>query len=155
MKVEVRLVNEETVGLPAVNGHAAGIDVGSTEMWVTYSNLEGQTCQFMTGCRTEELTCLVEHLFNEGVTDVAMESTGIYGDSLRSMLEDRRQRQHPAAPAPFGGFIPSLAHGTRLPARGTGVHAGTRIDCRTERCRTGKDTASTGFDEHQTVPFYQ
>jgi transposase len=89
MKVEVRIVNEETVGLPAVNGHAAGIDVGSTEMWVTYTNLEGQTCQFMTGCCTDELSGLVEHLFNEGVTDVAMESTGIYGDNLRSMLEDR------------------------------------------------------------------
>jgi transposase len=89
MKVEVRIVSEETTGLPVVNKHAAGIDVGSTEMWVTYSNLNGQTCQLMTGCCTEELDYLVGHLQKEGVTDVAMESTGIYGDNLRSMLEER------------------------------------------------------------------
>jgi transposase len=89
MKVEVKIVSEEVMGLPVVNEHAAGIDVGSTEMWVTYTNLEGQTCQFMTGCCTEELEYLVEHLWMEGVTDVAIESTGIYGDNVRSMLADK------------------------------------------------------------------
>jgi hypothetical protein len=78
MEVEVRLVSEETMGLPVVNKHAAGIDVGSTEMWVTYSNPDGQTCQLMTGCCTEDLEYLTGHLQKEGVTDVAMESTGIY-----------------------------------------------------------------------------
>jgi hypothetical protein len=89
MKVEVKIVSETAAGLPVVNAHAAGTDVGSTEMRVTYTNPEGQTCQFMTGCCTEDLEYPVEHPVREGVKDVAMESTGIYGDNLRSMLEER------------------------------------------------------------------
>jgi transposase len=85
---DIKILSNQTQGMPVVNYHAAGIDVGSTEMWVTYTNLSGETCQFRTGCFTRDLEALVKQLLIEGVTDVAMESTGIYGDPLRNMLEN-------------------------------------------------------------------
>jgi len=75
-------------GLPVINFHAAGIDVGSTVMAVSYTDGSGNQCLCKTGCFTEELRELVDLLGNEGVKDVAMEATGVYWMSLYEMLED-------------------------------------------------------------------
>jgi hypothetical protein len=83
-----KILSESTTGMPVLNYHVAGIDVGTTEMWITYTNAKRQTCQFMTGSCTQDLSEIVETFLSEGVTAVAMESTGIYGDPLRSMLEN-------------------------------------------------------------------
>jgi transposase len=80
-------IKEKLSGLPIVNFHAAGIDIGSREMWVTYTNREGQICQFRTGSFTENLEEITHVLVREGITDVAMESTGVYGGPLREQLE--------------------------------------------------------------------
>jgi hypothetical protein len=133
---KVRIVNESVAGLPIVNYHAAGMDAGSTEMWVTCTNRAKQTCQFMTACYTGNLDELVSHLQSEEVTDVAMESTGIYGDPLRAKLEagrckdksnrdqsltvqkarpqDRWQRQRLVTSVSFGRFVPQIAHRVRV-----------------------------------------
>jgi hypothetical protein len=79
-------VKELLKGLPIVNHHAAGIDVGSSEMWVTYTNPEGKICQFKSGCFTKDLDEIAIFL-KEEVTTVAMESTGVYGGPLREKLE--------------------------------------------------------------------
>lgn len=75
-------------GLPVINFHAAGIDVGSTVMAVSYTDREGNQCLCKTGCFTKELNELVILLQSEGVKDVAMEATGVYWMSLYEMLED-------------------------------------------------------------------
>jgi hypothetical protein len=80
-------VKEMLTGLPILNHHACGIDVGSKEMWVTYTNPEGKICQFISGCFTKDLNEIVTLLQREEVTDVAMESTGVYGGPLREKLE--------------------------------------------------------------------
>jgi transposase len=56
-------------------------------MWVTYANPEGKVCQFRSGCFTTDLDEIVRILQSEKVTDVAMESTGVYGGPLREKLE--------------------------------------------------------------------
>jgi hypothetical protein len=80
-------VKELLTGLPIVNYHAAGIDVGNKEMWVTYTNPEGCKCQFKSECFTKDLDEIVHIFLKERVTDVAMESTGVYGGPLREKLE--------------------------------------------------------------------
>ena len=75
-------------GLPIINFHAAGIDVGSTVMAVSYTDSTGCQCLCKTGCFTKELRELVALLRKEGVLDVAMEATGIYWMSLYDMLEE-------------------------------------------------------------------
>jgi len=75
-------------GLPVINFHAAGIDVGSTVMAISYTDSTGNQCLCKTGCFTKELSDLVNLLGKEGVKDVAMEATGVYWMSLYEMLED-------------------------------------------------------------------
>jgi hypothetical protein len=48
-----------------VNHHAAGIDMGSKEMVVTYTNPDGRICQFQSGCFTKDLDETVHILQRE------------------------------------------------------------------------------------------
>jgi len=75
-------------GLPVINFHAAGIDVGSTVMAVSYTDNTGNQVVLKTGCFTKELRELSLLLATEGVKDVAMEATGVYWMSLYEILED-------------------------------------------------------------------
>jgi len=86
---------EETVkkkrfsqGLPVLNPFAAGIDVGDTRHDVAISDgVSGhEVREYLTF--TEDLTDLVNWLKSEGITTVAMESTGIYWLNLYLMLEE-------------------------------------------------------------------
>ena len=84
-----KILRKGTVsGLPVINFHAAGIDVGSTVMAIAYTDSTGNQCLCKTGCFTKELSELVNLLGKEGVKDVAMEATGVYWMSLYEMLED-------------------------------------------------------------------
>lgn len=75
-------------GLPVFNFNAAGIDVGDTEYDVAIS--DGATGfevrQYKTF--TEDLRNLVDWLVSEGITTVAIESTGVYWLNLYLMLEE-------------------------------------------------------------------
>jgi len=82
------LKKEKISGLPVINFHAAGIDVGSTLMVVFYTDGMGYQCLLRTGGFTKELKELSLLLASEGVKDVAMEATGVYRMGLYEMLEE-------------------------------------------------------------------
>jgi transposase len=75
-------------GLPVFNHYAAGIDVGDTMYDVAISDgAEGhEVREYPTF--TDDLTDLVDWLVSEGITTVAIESTGIYWLNLYLMLEE-------------------------------------------------------------------
>lgn len=75
-------------GLPVINPHAAGIDVGDTQYDVAISDGESgyETREYPSF--TEDLAELVNWLKAEGITTVAIESTGVYWLNLYLMLEE-------------------------------------------------------------------
>jgi transposase len=76
-------------GLPKVQEHAAGIDIGSRSHWVCvgYSDTDDSRYIREFPAHTEGLHQLVAFLREHGVTTVAMESTGIYWIPLYELLE--------------------------------------------------------------------
>ena len=75
-------------GLPVINPHAAGIDVGDTQYDVAISDGESGYETREYPCFTEDLVRLVSWLKTEGITTVAIESTGVYWLNLYLMLEE-------------------------------------------------------------------
>jgi transposase len=75
-------------GIPVINFHAAGIDVGSMLMTVSFTDTAGNQCLYETSGFTNDLKSLVSLLKEQGITDVAMEATGIYWMSLYELLEE-------------------------------------------------------------------
>jgi transposase len=75
-------------GLPVFNPYSAGIDVGDTLYDVAIS--DGATGHEVREYKTftEDLTNLVNWLVSEGITTVAIESTGVYWLNLYLMLEE-------------------------------------------------------------------
>lgn len=76
--------------MPIINGHAAGVDVGSVEHYVCVpadAVPAGQSNVRGFGGFTEDLNQLVEWLQGCAVTTVAMESTGVYWIALAQKLE--------------------------------------------------------------------
>ena len=74
--------------LPVRHRHAAGIDIGSRSHWVAaapHADGSPDVAEFDT-C-TEGLLALVDWLRQRGITTVAMEATGIYGDILFALLQ--------------------------------------------------------------------
>lgn len=69
-----------------VHPHAAGIDVGSRSHFVAIGQSPDQVQEF--SCYTSSLHELCRWLRSEGVTDVALESTGNYWQALFVMLQD-------------------------------------------------------------------
>lgn len=75
-------------GMPVQHLYAAGIDVGDTMHDVAISDGAGGHEVREYGSFTEDLTNLVAWLKSEGITTVAMESTGVYWLNLYLMLEE-------------------------------------------------------------------
>jgi transposase len=75
-------------GLPVINEHAAGIDVGDTFHAIAFSNREGNLEVRESLSFTTDLNELVKLLKEEGITTAAMESTGVYWLNLYLMLEE-------------------------------------------------------------------
>ncbi len=75
-------------GLPAFNPHAAGVDVGDSGFDVAISDGKNghEVRKYLSF--TEDTRLLVAWLVSEGITTVAMESTGVYWLNLYLMLED-------------------------------------------------------------------
>jgi len=46
-------------GLPVINFHAAGMDVGNTVMAIAYTDSAGNQCLCKSGCFTGEMFCCV------------------------------------------------------------------------------------------------
>ncbi len=89
---EKRRVKKEKVvynsGLPVLNAHAAGIDVGDTKYDVALYDRRGRLVTREYGAFTEDLCALVGWLSQEKITTVAIESTGVYWLCLYVMLEE-------------------------------------------------------------------
>lgn len=87
-KSEFQKRKKHSQGLPVINPHVAGIDVGDTQYDVAISDgITGfEVRQFSTF--TEDLFDLVKWLVNAGITTVAIESTGVYWLNLYLMLEE-------------------------------------------------------------------
>lgn len=86
--MEINKRSELKMELPMLNLHSAGIDVGSMLMTVSYKALDGYTYLFESTGFTRDLKILVKTLVDAGVTDAAMEATGVYWMSLYELLED-------------------------------------------------------------------
>lgn len=74
--------------LPAIQPDVAGIDLGSGEHWVCGPRRsDGRPNVRIFGVTTPRLEKLADWLIEEGVTSVAMESTGVYWIPLYELLE--------------------------------------------------------------------
>lgn len=74
---------------PLLNPHAAGIDIGATELYVAVPPECADKPIRCFGTFTEDLIAIADWLKSCGVTSVAMESTGVYWIPIFQMLEDR------------------------------------------------------------------
>jgi transposase len=74
-------------GLPIYNPHCAGIDVGDTAHDVAIGTDSGHEVRKYQSF-TEDLVKMVQWLQSEGITTVAMESTGVYWLNLYLLLEE-------------------------------------------------------------------
>lgn len=72
--------------MPVVNPHAAGIDVGSRSHFVAIGQRAEDVREF--GVYSDDLESLCKWLKAEGVTAVALESTGTYWQNLFVKLQD-------------------------------------------------------------------
>jgi transposase len=73
--------------LPVLHPHAAGIDIGSTEIWVAVPPPAAAQPVRQFGTYTPDLHALVAWLRECQIETVAMESTGIYWIPLFELLE--------------------------------------------------------------------
>jgi len=80
-------VKKYSKNLSVINAHAAGIDIGDSEHYVAIEKGDGYEVRSFNAF-TEGLKAIVAWLILEGITTVAMESTGIYFLSLYTMLEE-------------------------------------------------------------------
>ena len=69
--------------LTIINEHAAGIDIGSREIFIALPNKEVKSFSTFTS----SFISAVEYLKANGITTVAMESTGVYWVTLFDMIE--------------------------------------------------------------------
>lgn len=87
-KTRDRSQQRKAIGLPVLQQHAAGIDIGSTEHWgCCPPKPDGSLNVRRFGTRSCDLQELAEWLKAEGVESVAMESTSVYWIPLYELLE--------------------------------------------------------------------
>jgi transposase len=83
-KEEVKMISR----LSVINSTAAGIDVSDTEMMVAYPVSSDKLEIRSFGCFTRDLHLLAQSLRSNGITTVAMESTGVYWVTLFLLLQE-------------------------------------------------------------------
>jgi transposase len=76
-------------GISVVHPHAAGLDIGSEEIWVAVPVDSGPEPVRPFGTTTPDLIELASWLKQHGVDTVAMESTGVYWIPIFEILESR------------------------------------------------------------------
>ena len=74
--------------MEVVHPHAAGIDIGSREHYVAVDPRVSSSSMRTFGCATADLFEMGRWLKENGVTTVAMESTGVYWVPVARILED-------------------------------------------------------------------
>lgn len=80
--------SRSTDGLPVVNPHAAGADIGAQEIYVCIPGPEQTQIVRSFGTYTADLHTLADWLVGNGIQTIAMESTGVYWIPLFEVLED-------------------------------------------------------------------
>jgi hypothetical protein len=75
-------------GLKVIHPHAAGLDIGSTEIWAAVSPESTNEPVRPFGTYTPDLQGLADWLKSCGVDTVAMEATGVYWLRRESRIED-------------------------------------------------------------------
>jgi transposase len=81
--------SSEPVAISVVNPRAAGLDIGSAEIWVAVPAERDPKPVRSFGTFTPDLCALADWLAACGVTTVAMESTGVYWIPIYELLERR------------------------------------------------------------------
>jgi transposase len=76
--------------LPIVHRHAAGLDIGSTEIWAAVPAESDPRPMRAFGTYTPDLHALADWLRACQVTTVAMESTGVYWIPVYELLQSYR-----------------------------------------------------------------
>ncbi len=80
---------EEAEHLPQVNRHAAGLDIGSKEIWAAVPADRDPRPVRQFGTYTPDLIALADWLQECGIDTVALESTGVYWIPIFDLLEAR------------------------------------------------------------------
>jgi transposase len=75
--------------LTVINPHAGGIDVSDTEMMVAYPVNSNKLEIRLFGCFTRDLYLIADTLIQNGITSIAMESTGVYWIPLFLLLQEK------------------------------------------------------------------
>ncbi len=83
---------EQLADLACVHPNAAGLDIGSREIWVSVPGDRDAEAVRRFGTFTPDLHRLADWLVKCGVDTVAMESTGVYWIPVFEMLEARGMR---------------------------------------------------------------
>ncbi len=89
-KVIKRKANSTADFFQQINPHAAGIDIGSKSHYVAVRTSSGEVNIKEFSAFTPDLYKLAQYLKENGVTTVAMESTGVYWIPLYDVLEERQ-----------------------------------------------------------------
>jgi transposase len=84
-----KINKSKNVSLPVLNPDAAGIDIGSTEIYVAVRPDRDPEPVRMFATFTQDLHKLADWLEQTGIRTVAMESTGVYWIPLMQILEAR------------------------------------------------------------------
>lgn len=89
----VKTSNQTTQNpLAILNSHTAGIDIGSMLMMVSYTDAAGQQKLLESTGFSEDLCNLAKTLKSEGITDIAMEGTGVYWMAIYEVLDSEGLR---------------------------------------------------------------
>ena len=75
--------------LPVLNSHAAGIDIGSDEVFVAVPQDADPNPVRKYNTFTRDLYAIADWLKEKGIQTVALESTGVYWIPLFQILEER------------------------------------------------------------------
>ena len=78
-----------TTPLRTIHPNAAGIDLGSRSHFVALPPGRSEEVVREFGCFTEDLEAMADWLLRQGITTVAMESTGVYWVPVFEVLERR------------------------------------------------------------------
>ena len=78
-----------TEGLPVVNPHAAGADIGAQQIYVCIPGPDQTQIVRSFGTYTADLHAIADWLVENGIQTIAMESTGVYWIPLFEVLEGR------------------------------------------------------------------
>jgi len=78
--------SQKKISFPVIYPNAAGIDVGSRSHYVAIGQGKEDVKEF--GVYNEDLAALVQHLLDNDITHVCMESTGTYWQSLFSLIQE-------------------------------------------------------------------